>query len=144
MHWARYVFFQDLLYIWWFCKKVFKKITRVFHITFHAFLENKNRLIYGDSEKTSKTHEIAMKNGNFINVFLVKACSIKLSRGKVHGYGGKGRFFKNMILVFLRDIHIFLVLNIVLDQGSFFWSSFFLLLQRYVSKNSKKNRALEG
>ena len=82
-----------------------------------------------------------MKNGNFINVFLVKACSIKLRRGKVHGYGGKGRFWSKHDFVFLRDIHIFfLVLNIVLDQGSFFGSSFFLLLQRYVSKNSgKKN-----
>ena len=62
------------------------------------------------------------------------------------GMEERADFGQNMILFFLRDIHIFfLVLNIVLDQGSFFGSSFFLLLQRYVSKNSgKKIRALEG
>ena len=77
-----------------------------------------------------------MKNGNFINAFLVKACSIKLRRGKVHGYGGKGRFFQKYDFGFLKGYsHFKMVLNIVLDQGSFFWSSFFLLLQRYVSKN---------
>ena len=58
-------------------------------------------------KKTSKTHEIAMKNGNFINVFLVKACSIKRRREKYMGMEERADFGQNMILVFLRGIHIF-------------------------------------
>ena len=77
-------YFQDLLYIWWFCrrrKKLFCNGIK-FRITFNPFLANQIWLTYGDSEKDWKTHEIAMKNGNFINAFLVKACSIIVRRVK--------------------------------------------------------------
>ena len=39
---------------------------------YNAVLVNHMRLTYGDFEKVSKKHENAMKNGKFINFFLVK------------------------------------------------------------------------
>ena len=39
---------------------------------YNAVLVNHMRLKYGDFEKVSKKHENAMKNGKFINFFLVK------------------------------------------------------------------------
>ena len=39
---------------------------------YNAVSVNHIRLTYGDFEKVSKKHENAMKNGKFINFFLVK------------------------------------------------------------------------
>ena len=39
---------------------------------YNAVLVNHMRLTYGDFEKVSKKHENAMKNGKFINFFLMK------------------------------------------------------------------------
>ena len=63
-------------------------------------------LTYGDSEKDWKTHEIAMKNGNFINDFLVKACSIIVSKVKSQSMAGRGDFSK-MCFFFSRYIDFF-------------------------------------
>ena len=66
---------------------------------FDAFLANQIRLTYGDFEKYLKIYEFAMKNGNFI-IFLAnfgKSVFYYSEQGKMHGYGWKGRFFKNML-----------------------------------------------
>ena len=55
------------------------------------------RLTYGDFEKVSKKHENAMKNGKFINFFLVKngkTCSNMVSKVKSHSMAGRGDFSK--------------------------------------------------
>ena len=79
-----------------------------------------------------------MKYGNFIIVFFGKSVFYYSDAEKVHVYGWKGRFFKNMTFFVLRDIHIFFWRNIFQGtKGQVFFECHFLILQGYVSKNSK-------
>ena len=57
-----------------------KNFAKVLFINFFMKLQNENRLTYGEFWKYWKTHEITMKYGNFIHVFLVKTCSIIVVR----------------------------------------------------------------
>ena len=61
-------------------------------------------------------------------------------QGEMHGYGWKGRFFKNM-LFFPQGICTFFVscLEKNWENAPLFGCPFFLVLQGYLSKNSKKN-----
>ena len=131
-------FSQDLLYIWWFCRKIKKIFCKGIY---NAVLVNHMRLTYGDFEKVSKKHENAMKNGKFINFFwwkMEKTCSIMVSKVKSHSMAGRGDFSKTWLLMY-QGILIFLVCGLYADgKWSFFWMSFFFVLQGYVSKNSKK------
>ena len=101
-------FSQDLLYIWWFCRKI-KKI--FYKGIYNAVLVKHMRLTYGDFEKVSKKHENAMKNGKFINFFwwkMEKTCSIMVSKVKSHSMAGRGDFSKTWLLLY-QGILIFLV-----------------------------------
>ena len=82
-----------------------------------------------------------MKNGNFINVFLVKSVFYYSDAEKVHGYGWKGRFFKNVIFFVLRDIHIFFWCNIFQGtKGHFFGCHFVCFCKGMFQKTAKKKR----
>ena len=68
-----------------------------------------------------------------------KACSIMVSKVKSQSMAGRGDFSK-MWFFFLKVYwHFFMLVFMLAGKCSFFWMSFFLVLQGYVSKNSKKN-----
>ena len=132
-------FSQDLLYIWWFCRKI-KKI--FYKGIYNAVLVKHMRLTYGDFEKVSKKHENAMKNGKFINFFwwkMEKTCSIMVSKVKSHSMAGRGDFSKTWLLSY-QSIMISFVFGLYAGgKMLIFLDVIFLVLQGYVSKNSKKN-----
>ena len=115
---------------------IFKKyFAKVLFINFFMKLQNENRLTYGEFWKYWKTHEITMKYGNFMHVFLVKTCSIIVVRKTYMGMlnlRGFSFFFFFVSRYF--DI-LFVGCYTVLGQARFFWTQFFFVLQRYVSKN---------
>jgi hypothetical protein len=131
-------FSQDLLYIWWFCRKIKKLFCKGIY---NAVSVNHIRLTYGDFEKVSKKHENAMKNGKFINFFwwkMEKTCSIMVSKVKSHSMAGRGDFSKTWLLLY-QGILIFLVCGLYADgKWSFFWMSFFLFCKGMFQKTAKK------
>ena len=117
---------------------------------YNTFLANQIRLTYCDSEKDWKTHEIAMKNGNFINDFLVKACSIIVSKVKSQSMAGRGDFSK-MWFFSSRYIDIFLCLFLCWRENAHFFGCHFCFgfarvcfkkQQKKVLWHSKVNLAL--
>ena len=94
---------------------------------------------YGDSEKDWKTHEIAMKNGNFINVFLVKACSIIVTRKKYMGMDGRADFSKIWLFFLKGYLHFFFWCKIFhWTKGHFFGCHFFAFARVCFKKQQKK------
>ena len=116
-----------------FTKKCF---TKVLFINFFMKLQNENRLTCGEFWKYWKTHEITMKYGNFMHVFLVKTCSIIVVRKTYMGMLDlRGFSFFSSFLS--QGILTFCLLGVILCWAKlvFFWTHFFFVLQRYVSKN---------
>ena len=131
-------YFLDLLYIWWFCRKNKKNCKCIFD----ALLANQIRLTYGDFEKYLKIYEIAMKNGNFIIFFWAnfgKNVFYYGEQGDLHGYGQKGRFWKNMLFFSSRYMYIF-CFSLRKECGFcfFFLMSFFLIYKGIFQKTAKK------
>ena len=129
---------QDLLYIWWFCRKMKKIFWKGIYNTFSV---NQILLTYGDSEKDWKNTKLRWRMVNLSIFFcwkMEKTCSIMVSKVKSHSMAGRGDFSKTWLLMY-QGILIFLVCGLYADgKWSFFWMSFFFVLQGYVSKNSKK------
>ena len=112
-----------------------KYFAKVLFINFFMKLQNENRLTYGEFGKYWKTHEITMKYGNFIHVFLVKTCSIIVVRKTYMGMV-KLRGFSFCFLFCLKVYwHFVCWVLYCVGPSSFFLTQFFFVLQRYVSKN---------
>ena len=110
---------------------------------FDALLANQIRLTYGDFEKYLKIYEIAMKNGNFIIFFWAnfgKNVFYYGEQGDLHGYGQKGRFFKNMLFFSSRYMYIFCFLFLCWRENApFFWCHFFFTRISFKKQQKKLN-----
>jgi hypothetical protein len=119
-----------------------KKLKKICKGIFDALLANQIRLTYGDFEKYLKIYEIAMKNGNFIIFFWAnfgKNVFYYGEQGDLHGYGQKGRFFKNMLFFSSRYMYIF-CFSLRKECGFcfFFLMSFFFFTRVSFKKQQKK------
>ena len=119
-----------------------KKKKKICKGIFDALLANQIRLTYGDFEKYLKIYEIAMKNGNFIIFFWAnfgKNVFYYGEQGDLHGYGQKGRFFKNMLFFSSRYMYIFCFLFLCWRENApFFWCPFFFFTRVSFKKQQKK------